>query len=79
MTNQGTDYIEVRWDTYPSGSINGPMPSSTMGKGLAQYTEGTNLNISGTTTGNHTHTINASGGTETRTVNYSYKVWKRVS
>lgn len=29
--------------------------------------------------GAHTHTINASGGTETRTVNYSYKVWKRVS
>lgn len=29
--------------------------------------------------GSHTHTINASGGTETRTVNYSYKVWKRVS
>lgn len=31
------------------------------------------------TQGSHTHTINSSGGTETRTVNYSYKVWKRVS
>lgn len=44
-----------------------------------------NLNIDAThshttdSQGSHTHTINSSGGTETRTVNYSYKVWKRVS
>ena len=37
------------------------------------------MNISHTHNMEHSHGTTTNGGIETRTVNYSYKVWKRVS